>query len=431
MIARIFALVAAVSLLLAATRAQAAAFDVNDATWEGCLELLEMSREVLGTERVVVLTTLDWEQLDAVDGVLILHPTEPLDADEATAFMKAGGRLAIVDDYGDGESLLAHFDIERRNLPARPIRYLRGRPQLPIAEPIYEAGDRLRLHPTVAHGEPVALNHGTGLRHPDLTPVLRVRGRDDESVPVAVAGRVEEGRLFVMGDPSALINQMMRYPGNRAFAEGLVRYLADGDSDAPRKGRLFIVANGFLQRGSFGGVTPLSKQMDRKLDQLLEGYRELRDDGFPWWLHLVVAAVAGLLLLWWAMRRLVRLYRARAPHFARHTPLVAQGGVSGRAAVLSSPASPPALALLELKSALREALSWELESPPSMSLSQLIQRAVDEAILPAHLVDELGRALRTMESAETAVLAESRARLSKADVLRVGRVVERALDCLA
>ncbi len=30
-----------------------------------------------------------------------------------------------------------------------------------------------------------------------------------------------------MGDPSVVINEMLRYPGNRAFASGLLKYLAE------------------------------------------------------------------------------------------------------------------------------------------------------------------------------------------------------------
>ena len=281
--------------------ASAEAFDLNDASWEGCANLLELARSELGSDRVVVLSTLDWEQVKASDGVLVLHPTEPLDAEEAAAFMKAGGRMAVLDDYGKGDRLLSHFKIRRRALPTDPSRYLRSKPQLPIATPAFDTsgGDVLGLHPTVADVKQVVLNHGTGLVHPDLTPVLEVRVRGGDPVAVAVAGQIEgeesKGRLFAMGDPSAFINQMLRYPGNRAFASGLVHYLADGDATEARRGRLFIVANEFGEKGSFGGVTPLRKSVDRKINAALEALEELRSDGFPWWLHVCVAGAGAAL----------------------------------------------------------------------------------------------------------------------------------------
>lgn len=414
--------------------AHGAAFDLNDATWEGCAELLDLARQQLGRERVVVLSTLDWEELEGSDGILILHPTRPLDPEEAAAFMRAGGRMAILDDYGRGDKLLSHFRIHRRGLPTHPVSFLRGKPALPIATPAFdsEAGEVLGLHPTVADVKQVVLNHGTGLRHPDLTPVLEVRASGVKPVAVAVAGQIEgpnvKGRLFAMGDPSAFINLMLRYPGNRAFANGLVHYLADGDATDPRKGRLFIVANEFGERGSFGGVTPFRKTLDRKLRAMVEAFEGLRDDGFPWWLHVAVAAAVALLVLWWATRALGRLYKSRVPRFARSVPLVAQGGVAGRVAVLSSGASPPALALLELRSALSEALASHLGVSPQTSPGELVHEVQSRGKINASLAARIGEMLSSMRAAETAVVAGGSARVTRDEVKRAATVVEQLLE---
>jgi len=50
--------------------------------------------------------------------------------------------------------------------------------------------------------------------------VLVVRGVGEPDVAVAVAGQVEAGRLFAVGDPSAFINLMMRYPGTGGWRPG-------------------------------------------------------------------------------------------------------------------------------------------------------------------------------------------------------------------
>jgi uncharacterized protein DUF4350 len=433
---RAYALLAATLVSLIALPVHGGAFDLNDASWEGCAELLDLARRELGEERVVVLSTLDWEQVEGTDGILILHPTRPVDAEEAASFMKAGGRLAVLDDYGRGDKLLSHFKIRRRSLPARPATYLRGKPALAIATPAFDVdhGEVLGLHPTVADVKQVVLNHGTGLEHPELTPVLEVKtpSASEPAVTVAVAGQIDgpdrKGRLFAMGDPSAFINIMLRYPGNRSFAGGLVHYLADGDATDSRHGRLFIVANEFGERGSFGGVTPLRKSLDRKFEAMVEAFEELRDEGFPWWMHLVVAALTGVLMLWWVARTLVRLYRSRLPRFARESPLMAQGGVAGRVAVLSSPLSPPALALLEVRDAFIEALAHHLE--------------LDDRPQPGHLIDELKRRgelhpdlearlngmLATMRAAETAMVSGAPARVSRDEVNQAAGVVNELLE---
>ncbi|MCA9623531.1 MAG: DUF4350 domain-containing protein, partial [Myxococcales bacterium] len=342
--------------------------------------------------------------------------------EEAAAFMKAGGRMAILDDYGKGDQLLAHFKIHRRSLPAQPLNYLRNKPSLAIATPAFDTsgGEILGLHPTVADVKQVVLNHGTGLRHPDLTPVLEVRVASGAPVVVAVAGQIDgpqaKGRLFAMGDPSAFINMMLRYPGNRAFALGLVHYLADGDATEKRRGRLFIVANEFGEKGSFGGVTPLRKSIDRKIAALMEALADLRHNGFPWWLHMLVAAAAALAVLWWVLRSLVRMYKSRLPRFARAIPLVAQGGVAGRVAVLSSDVSPPALALLEIRSALVEALAHHLDmseqTPPSLLIEELVRRGSLSTDLERRSRNMLG----SMSAAETAVVAGAPAKVSDAEV---------------
>src|SRR5690606_1903228 len=172
----------------------------------------DMAREALGDDRVGVVSTRDWEEVEAGDGILVLHPTNPMDQEEATSFMKAGGRMAILDDYGKGDRLLEHFKIRRRTLSTEPLAFLRSNPALAIASPAYDTsgGEVLGLHPTVADVKQVVLNHGTGLEHPDLTPVLEVRVRGGDPIAVAVAGQIDgprdKGRLFAMGDPSAFIN---------------------------------------------------------------------------------------------------------------------------------------------------------------------------------------------------------------------------------
>jgi hypothetical protein len=428
----LFALLLAVLL---PGQARAAPFDLNDGTWEGCADLLTLARQELGSDRVIVLSTLDWEQIKASDGILVLHPSNPMDAEESAAFMKAGGRMAILDDYGRGDKLLAHFKIKRRTLPGDPAAYLRGKPALPIATPAVDAseGEVLGLHPTVAEVKQVVLNHGTGLRHPNLTPVLEVRIRGQEAVPVAVAGQIEgednkKGRLFAMGDPSAFINLMLRYPGNRAFAVGLVRYLADGDATEPRHGRLFVIANEFEEKSSFGGVTPLRKTIDRKIEAFLDTFTDLRDHGFPWWLHVAVASIFALLVLWWVQKSLVRLYRTRLPRFARSVPLVQQGGVAGRVAVLSSEVSPPALALLEVRSALVEALAYHLHVSEALPPAQLIGRIRDEGRIDDSLDQEAQAVLASMRAAENAVVAGGQAKISEAEVRRAAAFTERLLE---
>ncbi|MBI4957437.1 MAG: DUF4350 domain-containing protein [Myxococcales bacterium] len=431
--------------------ARAGGFELSDETWEGCSQLLELAQSELGEARVLVRASLDWTELGPNDGLLLLHPEQSLDSEEAAAFMKAGGRLAVLDDYAAGDELLSHFKIQRASLPERPILYLRGNPALPIAEPAVDTsgGRVMGLHPTVARVDRVMLNHGTGLVHPELTPVLEVRSVDGKDVVVAVAGQVEKGRLFAMGDPSAVINQMLRYPGNRRFASGLVQYLVDRDAEGGA-GRLFLHVNKFEEKGAFGGTTPLRKAIDRKLKAIAEALAEARKDGLPWFLHVAVAAATGLLLLLWIGRVLLRAYRNRLPRFARPVSLLAQGGAPGRVAMLSAPTSPPAMTLLELRSAFCETVGeWLAAHPPDRAGTGgapasrpppfvptpvrpevLLDELEARAVLDDAVVGELRQALVLMNEAETAVVGGLPGRIGRGDVERATGVVRRALEAL-
>jgi hypothetical protein len=220
---------------------------------------------------------------------------------------------------------------------------------------------------------------------------------------------------------------MLRNPGNRAFAVGLVRYLVDEDGTQPRRGRLFIVANRFEEEGSFGGETSLRKDLDAQLDALARALEDARREGFPGALLIALAALAALGVAVWVYRASARPYRSPLPRYARPTPLVAQGGVAGRFAVLAAPTSPRSLMLLELKSALFEALAlrFGLESDPSPdALTRLVAR---EGSLDERAYSAFKEVLSTMHRVEASVVAGRPATLSRQALSHAAEVVRDVL----
>lgn len=409
-------------------RASAAAFEINDTSWEGCSELLDIARAEIGNARVVPVAVLDWEQVRPEDGVLALHPLQAMDADETAAYMKAGGRLAIVDDYGRGDDTLRRFHIERASPPTRPAQALRNRPALAIAEPVLDVvgGRSTGPHPVVANVQKLVTNHPTGLIHPNLSPVLQIRAIGEPDVVIAVAGQVGKGRLFAMSDPSALMNQMLRYPGNRAFTAGLVRYLVDDDGPMLRKGRLFIVANRFEEHGAFGGQTSLRKELDSAMGSIADALADARSNGFPPWLHVTLAVFLVGAAAIWAIRSSARTYKSPLPRYARRIPLIAQGGAAGRFAMLAAPSSARGLVLLELKSALFEAVALRFGvdgEPPPDTLVRLLATIGDRA-----LVEDVRRVIETMSRVESQVVAGHRTNVALKVMLEADDVVHRAIE---
>src|SRR5262249_32316579 len=111
------------------------------------------------------------------------------------------------------------------------------------------------------------------------------------------------------------------------------------------------------------------------------------------------------------------------PSFARPVSAVAQGGVAGRAALLSAGSTPHALAVLELKSALEEALEHELGVAVHVSSARLLEEIKLKRVLDERGYRALKGILLEMANVETLVAAGQARRVKRADLLRLARVV--------
>jgi hypothetical protein len=414
----------ALALLAVPAGAAAAPFEPADRDWEGCSGLYDLARGTLGTDRVIAVSRLDWSEIGPNDGLLIIHPDRPVDGDRLFAFLDAGGRAAIIDDFGAGDRILGRFHIERVPPPARPLNSLRHNAELAIAEPVAQIG---KVHPSVEGVEHLVTNHPTALRYglpttDGPTPVLAIRAIDEPDGVIALAGAVGRGgKLFAMGDPSVLINQMLRYPGNRAFATNLVRYLADDPASPAKRGRLFVVANRFSETGAFGGASTIVHGIENAASDAIQNARDFSSDGLSGPLGLVLSAVLAAAAGAWTVKHASRVHRAVVPVFSRRTPVAAQGGASGRAALLSKGPESNVLAMIELKNALEEGLAHQIGIEGWVSSTTLLdqvkaKRALDEAGIRA-----LKGILSDMATLETRLAAGRPARLRNSDLVQAAR----------
>src|SRR6266545_3465821 len=252
--------------------------------------------------------------------------------------------LAAAFDVNDRtwEGCSGRFDIARVPPPTRPLSTLRHNPELAIAEPVREPvpGYAAAVHPTVENVERLVTNHPTGFRSKKkLRSVLQIRSIDGDDVDVALAADFDKppkGKVFAMGDPSALINQMLRYPGNRAFATGLVRYLAQDGDPAVHRGRLLVVANRFFESGAYPGTTSFKTEFDSRIESAGQELRRVLSDGLAGVVGVTLAALVAFGVGVWTTTVSSRMYRRRQPSFTRPVPVVAQGGTAGRIALLSA-----------------------------------------------------------------------------------------------
>jgi len=422
-------LISAIAGLIALTlvaSASAKSFEIADTTWEGTSEFYALAQQDLGKARVEVVATIDYDHLGKDDGLLILHPEVELDYNELSAFLRAGGRMAVLDDRGQAARFLARFQIRRIEAPAHPAQSLRDNPNLAIAVPAVEqvAGQEQNRHPVVAGVDRVVTNHPTALEHPNLTQVLKIPALGEPDATLAVTGIIaKSGRLFAMGDPSVVINEMLRYPGNRAFASGLVKYLVENDAGISRGGKLYVVANDFGQKGHFGGARGAFGELS-SLSETLAGFvADLAKNGLPGALALALAVLASAGVLFWAVSYSSRLYRRSLPRYAVPPPLAAQGGLAGRAAVLAAPTTDPVLLILELRAALSEALCHRLRLARLSSPDQILAELRKHNLLSSARIADVSELFREFAAAQASLLSRKRLKSARDRLASMSRKV--------
>lgn len=215
--------------------------------WQGISDFVALAAE--SGINVDLPERLDPADLTETDAVLILHPTSELPHRALRDFLRSGGRLAIADDFGAGDSFLAGYGITRIRPPIGET--FRDNPALLVARPHAQ-------HPLLEDVPFLLTNHPQALRHAELSPVLVFGAlpgqRPRQSVGLVLAGAIERGRLVAIGDPSIFIDGMLSIPGNRQFARNLLAYL-----DAGAGSRVLIVTPQTELVGGEGTGQPLAK----------------------------------------------------------------------------------------------------------------------------------------------------------------------------
>jgi len=380
--------------------------------WDGLSELVQLAKDEAGPLRVVVSNRLDYAELGPRDAVILLHPEVSLDVGSLSAFLRDGGRVVLFDDFGKGDELLRHFQIQRVALPERPALELRHNPALAIAEPAE--------HQTVHGVSRVVLNHASGLLHKQLSPLLYVRSAtDDEKINVGLAGAVDKGHLLVVSDSSVPINGMLRFPGNKTFVRNVLHYAHAGVGDVPGEGRLYLLVGNFEQTGAYGADSDSSTL--GKLHVVVDAFHDFERNGLPPAVAYLAGALGALALALWVYGRASRVHRAATPRYAKSIPLAVQGGIAGHAAVIAAKGTTRALAVLEIKTALEEEICAALQVEHAPAPDEIVRRAREARLVS----DETGRKLRAllayMGRVETLVLsrrADAMRQVRDADVVR-------------
>ena len=422
-----------------------ASFEFFNDSWDGASRLVRLAERKLGKRRVVVSNELPWDQVQPKDGILILHPQRNLNFGEVSAFLSAGGRLALLDDFGRGDRLLRRFHIERGPTVVTPKESIAGNSKLQVARPVVrkdDNGTNVR-HPTVRNVKRVLTNHPTTLlpeKGVELTPVLSIAQENGAPAHLAMIGVIGDahacgldgpspavsaqcGRLFALADPSLFINLMLEFEGNRQFAQGLVEYLLEDDAWGKREGTLYVLSGNFDQSGHFGGGSTASRTLESTLNILSDALGGLQRRGLPKSASLILSALMLALVAWYSWKTGGIHVKPLLPRYAQPVPLVSLGGQSGRLAVLSANTTHPQVVLLDLKESLEAFIAHRLAVDGRPTIRQLMKDLGRQHRLPPQLLQDADWLCQLIERAEQAVIRSQTIHVSKDKLDRVRRTV--------
>lgn len=354
--------------------------------WNSLSGLLRLGRQ--GGLPIAASSRLSLSELTPRDGLLIIFPQNEPPKEDLAAFLHDGGRVAIADDFGAAEHWLQGFEIRRGPLlPGTAAPRLRGNRNVLIAEPSAP-------HPLSRDVPALVVNHPAVLHHDQLAPVLELEG----SGAVVLAGAVGQGRLVVLSDPSALINNMLELSGNRTFASNLLSYLAQSG------GRVFIVAGDGRFIGRYGELA-----RNDRLARLRSALERLAQLKLPQGTLRVLSAMLALAMVLSAMSAVPRrsqylaaMRRARpqaAPVFAGDAGVLAYFAGASDEGVMMQTGRSLLVPLLRYRRGLEQALADRLGFEPAARerpSSHMLLEAATKLGLPreAHaelkaLLDEL------------------------------------------
>lgn len=214
----------------AKTRGSLGDFDPASKTWNGLSRWMSQAH-AMGIQ-VETPKRWDWSRAQIQVPIVVFAPqSAALDPTPLIAFVQAGGRVLLVDDFGYGMNLLAWMGlrgyrsgIQRRFWhPRKDIDLHRTFPR-----PGQEADFLLRQASFLFLNVPQWLDQG---KKPGATPLLYSNAYrstlPDRDLGGDVVFRVRRGwgRVVVVSDPSLFMNQMIIFGDNRRFTRNVLRYL--------------------------------------------------------------------------------------------------------------------------------------------------------------------------------------------------------------
>ncbi len=226
-------LLIAILFLLWVEPANAQEYDSQSRDWDGLSSFVKLAEGLGHTVSVAAITP--WEEIGKNEVLVILYPTQAVDANHLSDFLAAGGHAIVADDFGKGNPLFARLGLL---IDDAPIQSSATHAQYDFT---HEAAAASK-HPLTEGVGSIVSNHPSAFRSTGaLTPIYQF----SENQALVAAGSYGRGRLVAIADPSIFINRMLEFDSNLTFAGNLFHFLTGS------KPKRIILMSGNMQFSGF------------------------------------------------------------------------------------------------------------------------------------------------------------------------------------
>ncbi len=308
---RLLALLFTVFLVPAIAWGQVPDYEIEDSEWAGLSEFAGVATaEGIQLERQ---TDLDYSKLDRDVPLVILYPTTQLDGDSLGEYVADGGRILLMDDFGQSELLLERLEVTRvipspGNLPHD--EFLNGNPSLPVIRPTGR-------HPLLVDVEAIVGNHPAVVDNPG-----------GAVVPYSAGGamvydmNLGDGKVVVVADASIAINKMVQVADNRQFLANALTYLCRNQPDCriDLYTKSFSTTGRYKRSSMFDGGEDVSDTIDGINEAIEELMKHLPGEELLYYLSLLLCGGLVIYLLTIYPLRRTRPYSAYVTDFVDAVP---------------------------------------------------------------------------------------------------------------
>lgn len=304
-------LLAALCVLIPA--ASFADYDVGGSEWNGLASLEELARSQ-GIS-LDFADSIDYRALEKeARPVVVLYPRQDMDVRSLARFVLDGGRVLVLDDFGQSDRLLERLEIRRvisspGNLPHD--EFANDNPALPVFRPSGR-------HPLLEGVETVVANHPSILSNPGGPVVGYSAGG-----ALVYDMNLGEGKVVVVADASLVINQSLELADNAQFVSNALDYICANETRGECRPIVLVKEFeevGIYERSFFDNESDVSSNIDGFNDAISELMDALPGSELLYYLSILMSIGLALYLVTVFPVRRTRAYSAYVSDYLGSIP---------------------------------------------------------------------------------------------------------------